>query len=115
MYLQRWNLSALIAETSLLAWTLVTEPISTLSTETKKTQVNHSGAANAVRMIETTKTSMNSEYELREKLKVIKVWAEHLIENSRPPESPAGESAYYCAKAFLQTELKSIVTEETHK
>jgi hypothetical protein len=62
-----------------------------------------------------TRTNMNSEYELREKLRVIKVWAEHLIENSRPPESPAGESAYYCAKAFLQTELKSIVAEETHK
>ena len=95
--------------------TLATEHICTLSTETKKTQANHSFVANAVRTIETTKTNMNSEYELREKLRVIKVWAEHLIENSRPPESPAGESAYYCAKAFLQTELKSIVTEETHK
>lgn len=95
--------------------TLATEHICTLSIETKKTQANHSFAANAARTIETTKTSMNSEYELREKLKVIKVWAEHLIANSRPPESPAGESAYYCAKAFLEAELKGIVTEETHK
>jgi len=58
---------------------------------------------------------MNSEYEIREKLKVIKLWAEHLIENSRPPENPAGESAYYCAKAFLEAELKGIIAEETHK
>ena len=114
MYLQRWSLSALIAETLPLAWTLVTEPISTLSTETKKTQVNHYGAVNAARMIETIKTNMTA-YELTKKLEVIKVWAEHLIANSRPPENPAGESAYYCAKAFLETELKGIVTEETHK
>lgn len=58
---------------------------------------------------------MNSEYEIREKLRVIKLWAEHLIANSRPPENPAGESAYYCAKAFLETELKGIIAEETHK
>lgn len=95
--------------------TSATEHICTLYTETKKTPASHSSVASVARMTETIKTNMNSEYELREKLRVIKVWAEHLIENSRPPESPAGESAYYCAKAFLQTELKSIVTEETHK
>jgi hypothetical protein len=55
------------------------------------------------------------ENKLRDQLKVIKMWAEHLIANSRPPENPGGESAYYCAKAFLETELKSIVTEEAHK
>ena len=83
--------------------------------EIEKTQKNQSGAANAVRMIETIKTNMNSEHELTKKLEVIKVWAEHLIANSRPPENPAGESAYYCAKAFLETELKGIVSAETHK
>jgi hypothetical protein len=114
VYFQKWSLSALTAETLPLAWTLVTEPISTLSTETKKIQVNHSGAANAVRMIETTKTNM-TEYELTKKLETIKMWAEHLIANSRPPENPGGESAYYCAKAFLETELKGIVSEEAHK
>ncbi len=55
------------------------------------------------------------ENKLRDQLKVIKVWATHLIENSRPTETPAGESSYYCAKAFLTEELKKIVTEETHK
>ena len=50
-----------------------------------------------------------TEHELTKKLEVIKLWAEHLIANSRPPESPAGESAYYCAKAFLETELKGIL------
>lgn len=109
--LQKWSLSALTAETSLLAWTLVTEPICTLSTETKKTQQNLYGDANAVRTTETTKTNMKCEHELRKQLEDIKFWVEHLLQNSRPPEGPSGESAYYCAKAFLETELKKIVVE----
>jgi hypothetical protein len=55
------------------------------------------------------------EQKLRKQLADIKAWATHLIENSRPPENPAGESSYYCAKAFLTEELKKIITEETHK
>ena len=55
------------------------------------------------------------ENKLRKRLEVIKVWADHLIANSRPPENPAGESAYYCAKAFLETELKGIVAQEIQK
>lgn len=91
--------------------TLATEHICTLSIEIKKTQANHSFVANAVRTIETTKTSMKCEHELRKQLEDIKFWAEHLLQNSRPPEGPSGESAYYCAKAFLETELKKIVAE----
>jgi hypothetical protein len=115
---QKWSLNAQIAEISLQVWTSLTALTYTLSKETKKTQVNHSGGANAARTTKTTETNMlcdEIEQKLRKQLADIKVVATHLIENSRPPENPVGEASYYCARAFLIQELKKIITEETHK
>ena len=55
------------------------------------------------------------ENKLRTKLETLKLWTEYLLENSRPPATPEGESRYYCAKAFLKKELEEIVAQEIQK
>jgi hypothetical protein len=55
---QKWNLSALTVEISLLVWILLTEPICTLSKETKKPLKNRSGGVSAARTTKTTETKL---------------------------------------------------------
>ncbi len=118
MCFQKWSLNAQIAEISLQVWTLLTVLTYTLSKETKKTQVNQYGGANAARTTKTTEINMlcdEIEKKLRRKLEVLKLWTEYLLENSRPATTPEGESRYYCAQAFLKKELEEIISQETQK